>query len=625
MTTAVPSPAGAPRRAELRNLAIIAHVDHGKTTLVDRLLEISGAFRTGRAETACVLDSEALERERGITILAKNCAVRWRGVKINLIDTPGHADFGGEVERVLRMADGCLLLVDAAEGPLPQTRFVLRKALETGLVPLVVINKIDRKDARPQQVLDEVLELFIDLGASEEQLDFPVLYGSGREGYMVRALDAPRRDITPLLDAILEHIPAPAGDPQAPLQMLVASIQHDDFVGRIAVGRVYAGRLVEGQPVLLVKHAGGRLVNTVKQLQVFSALGREPVAEVAAGEIAAVIGLKDVEIGDSLTDPQRARPLPPIAIEPPRITMTFMATDSPLRGREGRYVTSRQLRERLERELRRNVALHLEPTDDPAAFTVSGRGLLHLGVLLETMRREGFEVQVSKPLVILRRDASGQLLEPIERLVVDAPEEHAGKVIEAAGARRGELVRMEQKHRLVRLEFTIPARGLMGLPLRLLALTGGEATAHHVYEGYGPWRGEIPGRSNGVMVSMVDGETTAYALHALADRGRFFVGPGERVYEGMIVGEHCKAGDIVVNTTRRKHLTNIRAAGADEKLLLTPPRRFTIEEALEYIEPDELVEITPHAVRLRKRKLSHKERKRAAESGGGASVLLAEG
>ncbi|RME76010.1 MAG: translational GTPase TypA [Planctomycetota bacterium] len=613
------------RRADIRNVAIVAHVDHGKTTLVDRLLQICGAFREGQQLESCVLDSESLERERGITILAKNTSVPWKGVTINLIDTPGHADFGGEVERTLHMADGCLLLVDAAEGPLPQTRFVLRKALAAGLVPVVVINKCDRRDARPAAVLDEIYDLFIDLDASEQQLEFPVLYGSGRQGWMAHSPEGPRESVAPLLDAVLEHIPGPLAERDAPLAMRVASLAHDDFVGRIALGRVVSGSIAEGDTVLLVKPDGARHERTVRGLFRFQRLGRERTARIEAGDIAAVVGMEGVEIGDSITCPQNPRPLEPITVEPPTLSMTFLASDSPFRGQEGERVTSRQLRERLVRELERNVALRVEDTDDPAAWKVSGRGLLHLGVLLETMRREGYELQVSKPEVILRRDEHGKLLEPMELLVIDVPETFSGKVIEAVGARRGELVRMHSAGDSARLEFRIPARGLLGLGVRLLSLSSGQAVVHHVFSGYGPWRGEIAGRNAGVMVAMQPGEATTYALASLQDRGTFFIAPGERVYEGMIVGEHCKPGDIVVNVTRRKQLTNIRAAGADEKLLLPPPRRFTIEQALEYIEPDELVEITPKSVRLRKRLRNEKERKRARGRKGGIGATVLEG
>ena len=605
------------RRSDLRNVAIIAHVDHGKTTLMDQLLRTCGAFREGQDVLDCVMDSGSLERERGITILAKNTSVPWNGITINLIDTPGHADFGGEVERVLRMADGCLLLVDAAEGPLPQTRFVLRKALETGLVPIVVINKVDRKDARAADVLNKIYDLFIDLDASESQLEFPVLYGSGRDGWMaLEPVEPDVRSVAPLLNAIVTSVPGPAGDAEAPLRMLVSSIQHDDYVGRVAIGRLEAGRLAANTSVLLVKHSGKEIRNTAKQLFIFRTLGREEVSEVRAGDIAAVVGLDDVEIGESITCPDRPDPLPPIAVDPPTLTMLFIATDSPFRGRDGKLITSRQLRDRLARELRSNVALRVEPTDDPTVHRVSGRGLLHLGVLLETMRREGFELQVSKPEVILRRDEHGATLEPHEFLVVDVPQQHAGKVIEAVGSRRGELMHMDTSHAFTRLEMRIPARGLMGLAVQLLTLTSGEAVAHHVFDSYAPWKGEIPGRNRGVMVAMSPGDATSYALFSLKDRGRFFILPGEPVYEGMVVGEHCKPGDIIVNVTRKKAMTNMRAAGADEKAILAPPSRFEIEEALEYIETDELVEITPRCLRLRKRLLNEKDRKRARNSPG---------
>jgi GTP-binding protein len=616
MTESAPpeSDCGAARRQDIRNVAIIAHVDHGKTTLVDRLLHICGAFREGQEVRDCVLDSGSLERERGITILAKNTSVTWKDVTVNLVDTPGHADFGGEVERTLRMADGCLLLVDAAEGPLPQTRFVLQKALETGLAPVIVINKCDRKDARADEVLNEIYDLFIDLDASEDQLEFPVLYGSGRDGWMASSPEGPKESIAPLLDAVLEHVPGPLAERDAPLRMLVASLAHDDFVGRIALGRVVAGALAEGDDVLLIKPDGSEHKRQVRGLYAFRSLGRERMERVEAGDIAAVVGLEGVDIGDSVTCPVEPRPLEPITVEPPTLTMMFLASDSPFRGQEGSLVTSRQLRERLDKELERNVALQVTPTEDAGCMKVSGRGLLHLGVLLETMRREGFEVQVSKPEVIVTRDENDKLQEPHEHLVVDVPDAYSGKVIEAVGSRRGELLKMDQGPAGARLEFRIPARGLMGLALRLLQLSSGEAAAHHVFSGYAPWRGEIAGRTAGVLVAMAAGTATGYALSSLEDRGTFFIAPGDRVYEGMVVGEHCKPGDLVVNVTRKKGLTNVRAAGSDEKVTLAPPRRFTIEEALEYIEPDELVEITPGSVRLRKRLLNEKERKRARNS-----------
>jgi GTP-binding protein len=598
-------------REDIRNVAIIAHVDHGKTTLVDKILKTAGAFRANEKVEECVMDSNALERERGITILAKNCSCSWKGVKINVIDTPGHADFGGEVERVLKMADGCLLLVDAAEGPLPQTRFVLRKAFQHGLQPIVVVNKIDRKDARPQEVLNEVFDLFIDLDATEEQLDFPILYGSGREGYMKATLEEPPRDMQPLMDAILERVPAPRVDETAPTQFLVSNIDYDDYVGRIAVGRVFGGAVSEGQSVLLVKHEGGQVVNVVRQLYTFTKLGRERVARVEAGDICAVSGLEDVEIGDSITDPNNPRPIPPIVIEPPTISMTFMVNDSPFRGQEGQYVTSRNLKDRLDRELKKNVALRVEETGDAGAWKVSGRGVLHLGVLIETMRREGYELQVSRPEVILKRGAAGEILEPFEHLIVDCPQESSGKVIEAAGARRGAMVHMGNKGERLRLEFKIPARGLIGLRTKLLNATRGEAVMHHMYVGYEPYAGEMPVRTAGVQVSMCDGDVTAYALFNLKDRGPMFVKPTDRIYEGQITGEHCKENDIVVHPSRKKHLTNIRASGADEKLVFPPPRIFSLEEALEYIADDELVEVTPKSIRLRKKLLKQKDRKKA--------------
>ncbi len=595
---------------DLRNIAIIAHVDHGKTTLVDKMLLQAGTFRENQQVQECVMDSNDLERERGITILAKNCSILYRGVKINIIDTPGHADFGGEVERVLRMADGCLLLVDAAEGPMPQTRFVLRKALENRLRPVVVINKIDRQDARPAEVLDEVLDLFISLGADEHQIGFPVIYAVGRQGACRREAEGPLRDLQPLFESILATVPPPGGDPEAPLRMQIAAIDYNDFVGRIGVGRVFAGRIREGQEAAVCRLDGSVVRRRVSALFTFTGLGRERAETVEAGDIAAVAGIDDVDIGETVADPERPEAMDPIYVEEPTIRMIFGVNGGPFAGREGKFVTSRHLRERLVRETLSNVALRVEDTRDPAEFAVSGRGILHLGVLVETMRREGYEFVVGKPAPILREEG-GRKLEPLERVVVDAPEESSGKVVEILGRRRGDLVRMDRRGDRMHMEFLVPSRGMIGVRTRILNATRGEGVMHTVFDAYGDFRGGIPGRSEGVQVCMAQGRATGYAIQELRDRGPCFCRPGDEVYPGQIVGEHCKEGDIVVNLTRQKKLTNIRAAGAERLETMAQPRTFSVEEALEYIETDELVEVTPGPVRLRKRVLDEKERKRS--------------
>ncbi len=597
----------------IRNVAIIAHVDHGKTTLVDKMLVQAGLFRENEAVGECMLDSNDLERERGITILAKNCSVRFRDVKINIIDTPGHADFGGEVERVLRMADGCLLLVDAAEGPMPQTRFVLRKALEHRLRPLVVVNKVDRPDARPQAVVDEVLDLFISLGADETQIDYPVIFASGRNGTCSLTPDGPATDLGPLFDAILRVVPEPSGDAASPLRMQVASLDYNDYVGRIGIGRVYAGTLHEGEDVAVCRIDGTIVKRRVTALYAFTGLGRERTETVTAGDIAAVAGVEDVDIGETLADRDRPEAMPAIAVEEPTIRMVFAVNDGPFAGREGKYVTSRNIRERLQRETLSNVALRVADTDDPAQFEVSGRGVLHLGVLAETMRREGYEFLVGKPVPILR-EVDGERQEPLELVVVDAPEESYSRVVEMLGRRRGDIVRMDRRGDRMHMEFLVPSRGMIGVRTRILNATRGEGVMHSVFDRYGPFRGVIPGRTEGVQVSMAQGKVTGYALQELKDRGSSFSRPGDEVYVGQIVGEHCKEGDIVVNLARTKKLTNIRAAGAEKLETLTPPRTFGIEDALEYIETDELVEVTPGSIRLRKRILDEKERKRSRAS-----------
>jgi GTP-binding protein len=605
-------------RNDIRNVAIIAHVDHGKTTLVDALLRQSGNFRESQVAQDTMLDSNPLERERGITILAKNVAINYldpitgETVKINLIDTPGHADFGGEVERVLSMADGVFLLVDAAEGPMPQTRFVLKKAFQHELRPIVVINKIDRQDARADQVLNEVFDLFVELGADDETLDFPVLYASGRAGTASWKLEEPGTDIKPVFEALLKHIPAPHGDPDRSLQMRISTIQYNDYVGRIGVGRIHNGKIKSGQQLVVVKRDGEQVKTKAQQVQVFDGFGRKDADEVEAGDIVALIGLDSVDIGDSICDLVNPQPLEATEIEPPTLTMMFSVNDSPFAGREGKYVTSRNLRERLIKELESNVALKVEETENKDALKVSGRGLLHLGILIENMRREGYELSISKPHVITRKNAeSGQIDEPIEYLVVDVPEKNMGGVMELVGNRKGELVRMDNRQGQVHLEFTIPARGLIGLRTRMLTATQGQAIMHHNFHEYALMRGEVPGRSNGVMVSMTSGKVNAYALNNLQDRGVMFVSPGEEVYEGQVVAENARDNDMVVNPTTAKKLTNMRTTSSDENIILKPARKMTLEQALEYIEEDELVEATPNSIRLRKELLSENARKKA--------------
>ncbi|MDR1612276.1 MAG: translational GTPase TypA [Planctomycetota bacterium] len=587
------------RLDRLRNIAIIAHVDHGKTTLVDALLRQTHVFRQNQEVRECVLDSNDIERERGITIFSKNAAIHYRDVRINVIDTPGHADFGGEVERVLNMADGVLLLVDAFDGPMPQTRFVLRKALQADLRPLVVINKIDRPGARPHAVLDEVFELFLQLDAREDQLDFPVVYASGRQGIAKREVDDKSTNCRPLLDAVIDEIPPPEADTEGPLQLQVAAIDYNDYVGRIAVGRVNRGVIREKTDVAVMLRDGGRRNAHIETVQIFDGIGRAAVREVGAGDIALVTGIPDIGIYDTIADQDHPRALPVIHIDEPTLTMEFQANDSPFLGREGRYVTSRHLKERLERELRSNIALRMEPT--PEGFLVGGRGLLHLGIVIETMRREGYEFAVGRPHVVFREE-NGVKLEPIEILSVDIPEESGGKVMELVGGRRGAVEKMEHRNGGLHLTFRIPSRGLIGLRGRLLTATRGEAVIHHVFWEYEPFKGEVPGRSNGVLVSSARGKSTAYALDALQLRGVFFIHPATDVYEGMIVGENSRPDDLEVNVCREKKLTNVRASGAHDKNAdLAPPREFSLESALEYIEDDELLEVTPEALRMRKR------------------------
>src|SRR5262245_25978751 len=600
------------KRTDIRNVAIIAHVDHGKTTLVDQMLRQSGLFRESELRGECILDSNDLERERGITILAKNIALTLGGTKVNIIDTPGHADFGGEVERVLKMADGALLLVDAAEGPLPQTRFVLRKAFECGLRPIVVINKIDRPDARPTEVLNAVFDLFVELDADEATLDFPTIYCSGRQGIATTDLAIPATDLRPLYDAILKHVPPPDVQPDKPLQLLVTTLDYSDYVGRIAIGPVEAGKIRKAQKIALLKHTGERIDDNIAQLYVFDRLGRVETDEVGAGDICAVVGLENVNIGDTIADFDNAVALPPIRVDEPTLDMVFRINDSPFAGQDGDYVTSRQLRDRLMKELQSNVALRVEPSPDKKdEFHVSGRGLLHLGILIENMRRESYELSVGKPKVI-NREVNGKTLEPIEYLVIEVPSRHVGSVMELVGNRRAECLKLDARAEMTHIEFTIPARGLIGLRTRLLNATSGEAIMHHNFYDYQPVRGSIPARLNGVMVSTEMGRTTAYALDNLQERGMLFVGAGEQVYEGQVTGEHCRDNDLPVNVCREKKLTNIRSATAEKGIILKPPRQLTLEQALEYIEEDELVEVTPKAIRMRKMLLKEAERKKYA-------------
>jgi len=596
---------------DIRNVAIIAHVDHGKTTLVDQILQQCRVFREGQQVRERVLDSGDLERERGITITSKNFAVTYQDTRINLIDTPGHADFGGEVERVLKMADGVLLLVDAFEGPMPQTRFVLQKALQLDLVPLVVINKVDRPMARPAEVLDEVFDLFVDLGASDAQLDFRGVYASGRDGWAVGEMDDERVNLSPLLEMVVEKIPGP-DLVDGPLQLLVAAMDHSDYVGRIGIGRVVRGDLSAKQPVALVKR-DGRIVKTkATRVYTFENLGKTETQHVTCGDICAIVGLEDVDIGDTVADIDEPEPLAIIAVDEPTLSMSFMANNSPGYGTEGKYSTNRQLRERLMRELERDVALRVEDTQSSDTFRVSGRGILHLSILMETMRREGFEFMVGQPQVIYR-SIDGKKAEPVEELTVDVPDEHAGTVIEYAAQRKGEMIEMHPREGRTRLQFRIPSRGLIGFRSRMLKATAGEIVMHHRFFQYEYFKGSVPQRIAGSIISLGNGPAVAYALDALQERGRFFVGPGEPLYTGQVIGEYTREDDIIVNAQKSKQLTNVRASGTDKKANLAPPVKMSLEELLEYIAFDECVEITPKSLRLRKLLLDENDRKREAK------------
>ena len=602
---------------KLRNIAIVAHVDHGKTTLVDRLLQQSGTLGERAAAPERVMDSNDLERERGITILAKNTAIRWRDYRINIVDTPGHADFGGEVERILSTVDAVLLLVDAVDGPMPQTRFVTQKAFARGLKPIVVINKIDRPGARPDWVLDQTFDLFDRLGATDEQLDFPVVYTSAIRGYASldsHAID-PGGDMTPLFEAIAQHVPTPKVDPEGPFQMQVSSLAYSSYVGAIGIGRVTRGTVKSNTPVAVIDREGNMRPGRVLQVLGFHGLERVEIPEATAGDIIAVTGIEGIRISDTLCDPKAVEALPPLTVDEPTVSMTFQVSDSPLAGREGKFVTSRQIRERLERELIHNVALRVEDTDDPSAFLVSGRGELHLAILIENMRREGYELSVGRPRVIVK-EINGQLCEPYEQLTVDVPTEAQGAVMERLGERKGDLLNMQPDGQgRVRLDYLIPSRGLIGFRTEFLTTTSGTGLMYHTFDRYGPMKpGEIGQRTNGVLISMGPGKSLGYALFNLQERGRMFIGPGEEVYEGIIVGIHSRDNDLVVNPMKAKQLTNIRAAGSDENILLTPPIRFDLEQALEFIDDDELVEITPKAIRLRKKLLKEHERKRASRA-----------
>ncbi len=596
----------------IRNIAIIAHVDHGKTTLVDKMLHQSKLFRDNQESGELILDNNDLERERGITILAKNVSINYGGVKINIIDTPGHSDFGGEVERVLNMADGVLLLVDAFEGTMPQTRFVLQKALQLGLKAILVINKVDKPNCRPDEVHDEVFDLFFNLDATEEQLNFPTIYGSSKQGWMNTDWKEVTTDIVPLLDCIVEHIPA-APYHEGTLQMQITSLDFSSFVGRIAIGRVFRGNIRENMPVSLVKRDGKIVKSRIKELYVFEGLGRAKVSEVKSGDLCAVTGIDGFEIGDTIADFENPEGLKPISIDEPTMSMLFTINNSPFFGREGKFLTSRHVRERLYKEMEKNLALRVDETDSADAFLVFGRGILHLSILIETMRREGYELQVGQPQVILKV-IDGVKCEPVETLIVDVPEPVSGKVIELVSQRKGDMLIMEPKGDMIHLEFTIPSRGIIGLRNKVLTATAGEAIMNHRLKGFEPWKGEIAGRISGSLISMELGTAIAYSIDKLQDRGFFFVDPGDEIYAGQVIGEHTRPDDLAVNITKTKKLTNMRASGTDEKMNIAPAVKFSLEEAMEYIQEDEYVELTPKSIRMRKTILNENERKRVSKS-----------
>ncbi len=596
---------------KIRNIAIIAHVDHGKTSLVDRMLQAGNLFRDPSEKLEQVLDNNDLERERGITIFSKNVSIQYKDYKINIIDTPGHADFGGEVERVLNMADGCLVLVDAFEGPMPQTRFVLEKALRIGLKPILVINKVDKPNCRPDEVQEKVFDLMFDLDASEEQLEFPTFYGSAKEGWMSTDWHKPTKDITALLDGVIKYIPAPPIN-EGPLQMLITSLSYSSYVGRIAIGRVHRGTIRSGQEIALMKSDGTIERQRIKELDIFSGLGRQKVGEVHSGDLCAVIGIDGFEIGETIADPESPEMLPTIAVDEPTMSMRFTINNSPFFGREGKYVTSRKIEDRLMLETEKNIALRVEQTDSADSWMVYGRGVLHLSVLIEEMRREGYELQVGQPQVVIK-EINGHKCEPIEELEIEAPEECASKLVDLCIRRKGEMVAMETNNGRVSVTFHIPSRGIFGLNNAALTLSSGEAIISHRFLSFEPWKGDIPGRTNGSIVSLETGNAFAYALNNLQDRGRFFIAPGEDVYEGQVVGEHNKDNDLPCNVCKSKKLTNVRAAGSDDKVVLAPPIIFSLEDALEYIKSDELVEITPKSLRLRKILLSELDRKRSGK------------
>ncbi|MDX9770330.1 MAG: translational GTPase TypA [Tenuifilaceae bacterium] len=595
----------------IRNIAIIAHVDHGKTTLVDKMIIQSNVYKEHETPGELILDNNDLERERGITILAKNVSVTYKGVKINIIDTPGHSDFGGEVERVLNMADGVLLLVDAFEGTMPQTRFVLQKALSLGLKPIVVINKVDKPNCRPEDVQEQVFDLMFNLDANEDQLNFPTIYGSAKQGWMSTDWKTPTKDIVQLLDAIIEYIPEPKVNKGLP-QMLITSLDYSAYVGRIAIGKLYRGELKVGQQVALLKHNGQLIKSKVKELLTFEGLAKLKVEKVEAGDICALVGIDGFDIGDTITDIETPEALPSIAVDEPTMSMVFTINDSPFFGKDGKFVTSRHLKDRLDKELEKNLALRVKPTESADSFTVFGRGVLHLSILIETMRREGYELQVGQPQVIIKL-VGGEKCEPIEVLTIDLPDEVSGCAIELVTQRKGSLLIMERRADRVHLEFEIPARGIIGLRNILLTATAGEAVIAHRFKGFEPYRGPIEARQNGSLIAMESGTAYAYALNKLQDRGRFFIDSHEDVYAGQVIGENSRAGDMVVNVTKSKKLTNMRASGSDEKMFLAPPIKFSLEEALEYIQKDEYVEITPKSMRIRKILLNEHDRKKQSK------------